>query len=168
MNQTAALTKIKRGARTHIIRCCLDSVYPHLIEIGSDCILVDTTLICHDAPSRVIDGRGAIGRIVIGDNVAICTGAIVLYGAVIGSGSIVGAGAVMTPGTVIPSGEFWGGCPARRIGTALEFARRREAFFAAQQTVDDWRTLQPGQVYYRKLDGDDLIPWTRKPLDSPT
>lgn len=68
----------------------------------------------------------------IGDNVTIGAGAIihactiedlcmigesvqVLDGAVIGSNTIIEPGSVVTPGTKVPSGELWGGSPAKKV-----------------------------------------------------
>ncbi|MCD7714482.1 MAG: gamma carbonic anhydrase family protein [Prevotella sp.] len=51
----------------------------------------------------------------IGDGVLIGMGATVLDNAVIDSGSIVAAGALVLGKTHIPSGELWGGVPAKFI-----------------------------------------------------
>ena len=40
---------------------------------------------------------------------------VVMPGVRIGEGSVIAAGAVVAPHTVIPSGEFWGGIPAKKI-----------------------------------------------------
>ena len=39
----------------------------------------------------------------------------VMDGAVVESGAMVAAGALVTPGKRVPSGELWGGAPARRM-----------------------------------------------------
>lgn len=68
--------------------------------------------------------------VIIGENVTIghaatlrgCTvedlalvgmGACVLEGAVVQRGAMVAAGAIVSPNTIVPSGELWGGKPAR-------------------------------------------------------
>ena len=162
MNQAEALSRIKRGQHTHVIRCFLDSAYPELIEIGDDCIIVDTRLLCHDAPSRVLDGLSPLGRIIIGNNVGVGTGATILYGSVIGDGCLIGGGAFITPGTVIPDGEFWGGVPARRICSVADFIERRRRIMERQTPVTDYSKLAPGQLYYRRLSDDDLVIWMSK------
>lgn len=53
-------------------------------------------------------------KIVIGDDVWIGAGAIVLPGVTIGEGAIIGAGAVVTKD--VPAGETYVGVPARSIG----------------------------------------------------
>ncbi len=49
----------------------------------------------------------------IGDHVLIGMGATVLDNAVVSSDSVVAAGALVLERTVIPSGELWGGVPAK-------------------------------------------------------
>ena len=68
----------------------------------------------------------------IGDNVTVGAGAVihactiedlcivgesaqVLDGASIGTNSIIAPGSVVTPGTKVPSGELWGGSPAKKV-----------------------------------------------------
>ncbi len=42
-------------------------------------------------------------------------GSVILDGAVVESGAMVAAGALLTPNKRVPSGELWGGSPARKI-----------------------------------------------------
>lgn len=51
----------------------------------------------------------------IEDEALIGMGACVLDGARVERGGMVAAGAVVLPGTVVPTGELWGGNPARRL-----------------------------------------------------
>lgn len=51
----------------------------------------------------------------IEDEALIGMGACVLDGARVERGGMVAAGAVVMPGTVVPTGELWGGNPARRL-----------------------------------------------------
>lgn len=41
--------------------------------------------------------------------------AVVLDGAVVQTNAMVAAGALVKPGVIIPSGELWGGTPARKL-----------------------------------------------------
>ena len=50
---------------------------------------------------------------VIGNHVRICAGAIIVGDVTVGDNAIIAAGAVVTKD--VPSGEIWGGCPARFI-----------------------------------------------------
>lgn len=105
---------------------------------------------------------------VVGDNVTVGAGAVihactiedlcvigeaaqVLDGAVVGTNSIVEAGSVVTPGTKVPSGELWGGSPAKKVRdlTSEEIASIAEtahdtlelAFLHAVENAKDYKTL---------------------------
>ena len=54
----------------------------------------------------------------IGNGVWICAGCTVIAGVKIGDKSILAAGSVVTQD--VPSGELWGGVPAKRIKTLIE------------------------------------------------
>ena len=65
---------------------------------------------------HVTVGHGAIlHACTIQDESFIGMGSIVLDGAVIESRAMVAAGAVVTPNKRVPSGELWGGNPARKL-----------------------------------------------------
>ncbi|MCC3304806.1 gamma carbonic anhydrase family protein [Sneathiella sp. HT1-7] len=93
----------------------------HSIRIGKRTNIQDGT---------VIHVSGGTHSTTIGDDVLVghnclihgCTlengsfvgmGAIVLDGAVVETGAMVAAGALVTPGKRVPSGELWGGSPAK-------------------------------------------------------
>ena len=68
--------------------------------------------------------RGENEPVVIGDDVWIGTGSIILSGVNIGTGAIIAAGAVVT--TDVPSCEVWGGNPARKISDRCENEEQKE------------------------------------------
>lgn len=75
-------------------------------------------------------GHGAIVHgCVMGDNVLVGMGSIILDGAVIGENTIIGAGALVTKNTVIPPGSMVLGSPAkvRRPLTEKEIEDIRES-----------------------------------------
>ncbi len=85
---------------------------PPFIEIGSDSVVGQSALLI----PHVIEGpRLAHYPIVIGNNVTIGAGAIVLSDVRIGDNAIVATGAVVTKGSRIGAGEVWVGMPARRL-----------------------------------------------------
>lgn len=104
-----ALLGAKIGTNSFSAGVILD---PPLTEIGAN------TIIGHGAVlySHAIEGHHfALSKIVLGDNVTIGAGAIVMSDVQVGDGAIVSAGAVVKKGTRIGAGEHWGGVPARKI-----------------------------------------------------
>lgn len=63
---------------------------------------------------RCTIGHGAIVHgCVLGDDVLVGMGAVILNGARVGAGSIIAAGAVVTEGTQIPAGSLVAGVPGK-------------------------------------------------------
>lgn len=91
------------------------------VNIGNGTILLDSDL--HSLnwqirSDRSIDSSHSSNKpIVIGDNVFIGMRSMILKGVTIGDKSIVAAGSVVT--CDIPSGEIWGGNPAKMIKKIL-------------------------------------------------
>ncbi len=96
------VNRIRIGDRVSIQDCCClhTSAGEAYIEIGND------VTIGHNA---------TLHGCKIHDHVLIGMGATVLDHAVVESGSIVAAGALVLSHTRIPSGELWGGVPAKFI-----------------------------------------------------
>jgi carbonic anhydrase/acetyltransferase-like protein (isoleucine patch superfamily) len=66
--------------------------------------------------SDITIGHGAvIHACTLEDGCFIGMGATILDGAVVESGAMVAAGAVVTPGKRVPTGELWGGNPAKLL-----------------------------------------------------
>lgn len=101
---------------------------PYLISIGdrteisSDCIFIT-----HDGATWAIRNEDPykdvikFGKIIIGSNCFIGARSIILPNVTIGDKSIIAAGSVVTK--CVPSGEVWGGNPARYIMKADEYAK---------------------------------------------
>lgn len=91
------------------------------LTIGNNCLIGGGVLICgvnHGHATRNIPMRQQTlmaAPVVIGEDVWIGMGAIILPGVTIGSGAIIGAGAVVT--TDVAPGDVVGGVPARHVKT---------------------------------------------------
>lgn len=85
----------------------LDGVNPHLVSIGSHCVIgVQSAVLTHCAI------RGA-QPVKIGDYVWVGFNALIMPGVTIGDRCIIGAGSVVTRD--IPPGSIVVGCPARLL-----------------------------------------------------
>jgi acetyltransferase-like isoleucine patch superfamily enzyme len=81
--------------------------------IGSGCVLADHNHATAPIVERMRDQAVEIEPIWIGKDVIVGVNSVILKGVKIGDGSVVAAGSVVTRS--IPTGEIWGGNPARKI-----------------------------------------------------
>lgn len=84
------------------------------ITIGNDVLIAShavITSLTHDPEAKLFRESNVRHPVVIGDNVWIGSGAIILPGVNVGAGSIIGAGAVVTRD--VPAGAVVVGVPAR-------------------------------------------------------
>ena len=71
--------------------------------------------------AHVTVGHGAIlHACTLHDESFIGMGSIILDGAIVESRAMIAAGAVLTPNKRVPSGELWGGNPARKLRDIAE------------------------------------------------
>ena len=113
-----ARAPIRIGDRVFVGRFCEFNICGS-ISVGDDALIASgCKFIDHDhsieqgVPINQQPNRTA--PIVIERDVWLGVNVVVLKGVTIGKGAIVGAGAVVTKS--VPSGEIWGGIPARKIG----------------------------------------------------
>ncbi len=121
-----------------------------LIQIGRDTNIQEHAMLHTDMgfPMQIGEGctigHGAILHgCILGDNVLIGMGAIVLNGAKIGAGSLVGAGALVTEGKEFPPGSLIVGSPAKAIRT-LDDAARDKLKGSAAGYVRNWKRFAAG------------------------
>lgn len=113
------------GDNVGLVNVTLDTLYPFLIEIGSDCLITHATILAHDASPVVFGPSSRVGRVKILDHCFIGAGAVVLPGVKIGPRAIVGANAVVSRD--VPENSIVAGNPARVIGTVDEWLERKRA-----------------------------------------
>lgn len=109
------LTGMKIG-KSHIgSHVEFDTNNPENIEIGDYCAITSgVSIITHYVHMAKNQGHWyTYGKVKIGNNVHIGMNASIVHPVTIGDDVIIGAGAVVTKD--IPSGEVWGGVPARFI-----------------------------------------------------
>ncbi len=99
----------------------LSDSYTGKIRIGDDCMLgpnVQLLAISHDVdPTLRLKRHNYMDDIIIGNNVWLGGGTIVLAGVSIGDNSVIGAGSIVTKN--VEADSFYAGNPAKKIRTLI-------------------------------------------------
>lgn len=113
------------GEGTRITLSNLDSMFPHLIHIGKNCIFApQSVVLAHDASYFLFTGEYRIAQVFIGDNCFIGYGAIIMPGVKIGNNVVIGAGSVVTKD--VPSDSIVAGAPAHVIASLSQYLQKRD------------------------------------------
>ena len=127
--QYAKKKGVKIGENCRIIESPKWGSEPWLIEIGNHVeISFQCVFITHDGATWVFRDNDKyknvvrFGIIQVEDNCFIGARSIIMPGVTIGKGSIIGAGSLVTKS--VPSGQVWGGVPAKYITTVEKFANK--------------------------------------------
>ena len=103
----------------------IDPGHCWLIEIGDRVTLAPRVhLLAHDASTKRELGYAVIGRVIIGNDVFVGAGSIILPGVIIGSRVIIGAGTIVSKS--IPDNSVVVGNPARMLCTYEEYMQKRK------------------------------------------
>ena len=124
---------IKRHGKLHAmgdncrINFAANITDPEYVSLGNNVGLSQCNLFGHDGVVAMLNQAynmkaDSVGKIVIGNNVYVGHGAIILPGVHIGSNVIVAAGAVVNRN--LPDGVIVAGTPAKVIGNTAEYAQR--------------------------------------------
>jgi carbonic anhydrase/acetyltransferase-like protein (isoleucine patch superfamily) len=126
-----ARSNLQDGSVVHVDsgRASGDDGFPTLI--GSD-VLVGHLCIIHGCT--------------VGDGAFVGMGSIVMDGCAIEAGAMLAAGSMLTPGKRVPTGELWGGRPAR-------FMRKLTDVERAMMTLGPQGYAQLAKLHAASLDG---------------
>ena len=101
----------------------IDSGFCKFISCGDNVTITkDVYILAHDASMKKKLGKTKVGKVIIGNDVFIGAKTVVLSGVHIGDNVIIGANSTVTKS--IPSGEVWGGSPARFIMMTEDFLEK--------------------------------------------
>lgn len=132
---------LKMGKECHIMgECIIDPGHCWLIEIGNRVTLAPRVhILAHDASTKRMLDYTLIGKVIIGDDVFIGAGSIVLPNVTIGNKVIIGAGSVVKHS--IPGNSVAVGNPAKVICTYEEYKTKREQQLANTAVFDESFTI---------------------------
>lgn len=128
----------------------IDSAWPWLISIGDDVtISTNVTILAHDASTNVVRQSTKLGRVTIGSNVFIGTGAIILCGVTVGDHVVIGAGSVVTHD--LPANGVYGGVPAKKICSIEQY---REKYEKLRRERPDFSQIRPWNQWGTATDAE--------------
>lgn len=107
------------GEDVNIINSSLDYTWGFLISIGNNVTITNATIYAHDASMKRFTGKTKLGKVVIGNDVFIGYGSIILPDVSVGSKVIIGAGTVVDKN--VPDNSVVVGNPMRIIKSFDEF-----------------------------------------------
>ena len=87
---------VQIGENVSILNSNIDFCHGFLVSIGNNVTLTGVTVLAHDASSQIPLGVSKVGKVIIGDNVFIGSGSIIMPNTHIGNKVIVGAGSVVS------------------------------------------------------------------------
>jgi acetyltransferase-like isoleucine patch superfamily enzyme len=118
-NALYRLTGMRVGRRCSFGLCAMvDIFYPHLIEVGENCIFgYDSVILAHEYLRDAL----RTGPVVIGNNVIVGTKSTILPGIVIGEGAVISAMSLVNKD--VPPHTVVGGVPIRVLDVIPESER---------------------------------------------
>lgn len=119
----------------HYSGCEIDYRFASLIEIGDNVTMSPRSIILsHDASTALFLNVTKIGRVIIGNNVYVGMGAMILPNVKIGNNVIIGAGSIVTKD--VEDNSVVAGNPARFICKTDEYLKRQENLMEINPVYD--------------------------------
>jgi Glycosyltransferases involved in cell wall biogenesis len=142
---TCNLSKLKKDGLTvgdnfnMLEGCIIDPGHCWLISIGENVTLAPRVhILAHDASTKKFLGFTKIGRVIIGNNVFIGSGSIILPNVVIDDNTVIGAGSVVTKNC--KSGVYAGN-PAKYICSLSEYLDKERDLMSHAHIYDKKWTI---------------------------
>jgi maltose O-acetyltransferase len=143
------------GKNFNFFNSIIDYGHCWLVEIGDDVTITNSTILAHDASTKLHFGKSKVGKVKIGNRVFIGYGSIVLCNVRIGDDVIVAAGTVVTKD--IPSGSIVAGNPAKVIGKTSEYLEKHKKFLQEKKVYNTYwpnKTREEIKKMQRELEYD--------------
>ena len=129
-------------------KCIIDQSHCWLIKIGDNVTLAPHVhILAHDASTWSAIGYTKIAPVIIGNNVFVGAGAIILPGVTIGDNTIIGSGSVVTQD--IPGNSVSAGCPSKVISSYDEYVEKNRKLLEVSPKYDKSHTLRNRELYCR-------------------
>lgn len=138
---------------------------PYLITVGENCQITHGVLIHTHGGGQVVRDRipdfDVFGKVNIGNWVYIGANSQIMPGITIGDNALIAAGSIVT--CSVPTGEVWGGIPARRICSVEEYIERNNPYNIGSKNMsfEEKKKLLlslPDDRFIKKI--DFLIEWS--------
>ncbi|MBR6951282.1 MAG: acyltransferase [Oscillospiraceae bacterium] len=113
---------VEIGENVHLYGTSIDFCHGFLVSIGNNVTLTGVTVLAHDASTQIPLGVSKVGRVIIGDNVFVGRGSIILPNVRIGNNVIVGAGSVVSRD--IPDNSVVAGNPVHFLCSYNDYVDR--------------------------------------------
>lgn len=128
----------------------IDGLIPQAVKIGDNFTSAPNSIIlAHDASTHIHTKKHRVEETVIGDNVFLGAGAIILPGVNVGNGAIIGAGAIVTKD--VAANTIVAGNPARficNVDQYIEKCQNNNTLFDTPESFDS---------FYRNELNDDHV-----------
>ncbi|WP_455537613.1 acyltransferase [Terrisporobacter sp.] len=124
----------KYGRNFNLYNSVIDYGHCFLIEVGDDVTITNSTILAHDATTKMDLGKSKVGKVKIGNRVFIGYGSIVLCNTTIGDDVIVAAGSVVTKD--IPNNSVVAGNPAKVICKKTDYISRHKDLMRSNPVYD--------------------------------
>lgn len=127
-----------------------------LIEIGNNVTISMSTILAHDASTKIPLGYTKIAKTIIGNNVFIGAGSIVLPGSRVGNNVIIGAGAVVKG--VVPDNSVYVGNPGRVVCSYEEYVHKNKDRMKNALVFEEPLSMLgiSGKIRLKELLGDNI------------